>query len=346
MQKYFCKTCNNKFFDYSSEIFNCPYCGSNDIQLKTKPAPPEYWKTPLFIFSVVGLVVMLIVLFILPSAMSKYEVNLTLMPKICKVFIVVKNGNAEENSNLFSYSSDNGKTWQQSNELASENPATYSIKVKHNRDSAARFTYLFEQPVRFTPDCKPPLPDPCDCRNLQILTVEQKQQKLIIHTSLPKCQILFSITGKDATFNTDSSFSILPSKDYFIFIKTPNCTPVSYSKNPYHTTPIVHTESLCSGYLLENEVTSKAYPVKIGESTGILVRYIEDQLRDQGIKGNFNITICVESFGSISSIKIFPSTDQNVKNKIQECIMNLGNWEPGYKNGNTVNSLVKVSISL
>jgi hypothetical protein len=341
MQKYFCNTCNNKFFDYSTEIFNCPYCGSNDIQLKTKPAPLEYWKTPVFIFSVVGLVVMLIVLIFLPSALPKYNVDIVLVPLKCKAYITVKRGGEEQNSTMFGYSADNGKTWQSTNELISENPVVYSIKVRHNHDSTARFTYDFENPVSFKPDCKAPAPDPCDCGKLEILTVEQKSGKVTIHSSLPQCNVLYSINGKDGIYSTDSNFTINPNTDYQAFIKTSKCTPIGYRGNPVAWKK--GGGGGCGQYYKEAQVDDpKPYPSS-GVDRATLEQNIRNTISDVS-SGTYVVTFIVETDGAISCVQVIQGSNESAKQRIINYLNNTGIWFTGYIQGNPVRTLVRLVI--
>lgn len=241
MQKFACNNCGNAFSKSSADQLNCPACGSNSLAELPNNRKKRFWQDRIIIIAGIFFLVMLIVLFLLPGSSNRYDVYIEKMQDSCMFIINVKDGKREVNPDKFRFSSDNGKSWQKENIFRVDYSGIFTIKVLHRQDSAKIFTYKFPNPVNFTPSCKEMKKDLCDCKELQVLSVEVKEinrkQALIIHASQPACQKLYSVTGPDGPYSKDSIFYTGTATNFQIYIKSEKCDPEGYSMNPFHVAP-------------------------------------------------------------------------------------------------------------
>jgi RNA polymerase subunit RPABC4/transcription elongation factor Spt4 len=241
MQKYACNNCGNTFVMGSSAHINCPACGSNSTTEIGESSKKSIWQNKIVVISIASVFLMLIILFLLPRSSNSFDVILEKYPDKCMFKIVIKDGSRIANADKFKYSDDNGKTWQMLNEFKAELNGTFTAKVMHREDSSKKFIYKFNNPFAFNPTCKNLLADPCDCKKLQILSIEVKElnnhQALIIHASQSKCPKEYSVTGLKGDFQSDSIFIITNKTEFDVYIKSSKCEPVSYAMNPYHVAP-------------------------------------------------------------------------------------------------------------
>jgi hypothetical protein len=241
MQKYTCNNCGNTFVLGSSAMHICTACGSNSITEIGESSKKSIWQNKIVIISFASLFLMLVILFLLPRSSNRFDVWLEKYPEKCMFKIVVKDGKRIANADNFKYSADNGKSWQMQNEFKMDLSGTFMAKVIHREDSSKVFIYKFNNPFVFNPTCKNLMKDPCDCKKLQILSVENKEIKnrpvLIIHASQSECPKEYSVTGLNGEFQADSVFFINKTSDFSIYVRSAKCEPVAYTMNPYHVAP-------------------------------------------------------------------------------------------------------------
>lgn len=251
MKHYKCNQCQNEFeLDlYDDEV--CPLCKSTNIKMtkgETTPSGSLFNKiintiknNKIISGVVLGFLVLLIILSRCDGTDS-YDVSLQLMSDSCKFKVIVKDGEKLVDSKDFRYSCDNGKTWQGNPEFTEEFSGQFYVKVKlKETDNEATFNYQFTNPFNFIPDCSEILSQPCDCKNIQIISVQQKEiggkLAIIIHSSNKTCGIQYSINGKDGDYTADSIYyPNTTEKELNIFIKTDDCEPVAYNMNPFVVT--------------------------------------------------------------------------------------------------------------
>jgi hypothetical protein len=349
MQQYYCSACENKFYDYSEAIFNCPFCGSNNVQNKTKPEPRVLWKTPGFLISAAIPVVMIIILFLLPSAGKHYDVVVVQKPGQCMFLVALLKGGDTIKDAGCQYSFDDGKSWQKSPEKVSEAAGVFTVSVRDTADPAMGLRYQFENPVKFIPACKKP-ENPCDCGKLSVVKVYQQEQKVIVRASLPKCDIEYSIEGPSGPFQKDSIFRIEPpAKKYNVYVKSAACPAVAYTGTfESRFGGGGGGDSRCPGeYLNESDLQNKPYPIDVGDDRGKLKTILQGLFDGSGQHGNYTLILKIESFGSIcGDVQVSPSGNQQVKQTLNDYFSRLGNWSPGYdKQGNSVSTKVVIGIS-
>jgi len=192
----------------------------------------------------------------------------------------------------------------------------------------------------------PPV-DPCDCRRLKIISVDttiiKYRKAIVIHSTLPRCHVEYSITGSDGKYQPDSTFYPISSKNN-IFVKIDTCgAPIAYLNNPF----IISIKPYPSGTtkpFQESEIDIHPHPAKFGEDRTELLNYIKSQVQDMGIQGGMTISFTVEKAGDVSNIVIKPQPEQAINSKITKIIVDIGAWVPGYKDGNPENTIVVLQI--
>lgn len=238
MQNYTCNNCGTSFSLAPSAQVICPSCGSMSVQRVQENNATPLWQQKGVWIPAATLLLMLIILFLLPGSSNHFDLYLEKYPEQCKFKIIVKEGKSVLNADKFRYSLDNGKTWQKQNEFIMEVNGTFTIKVQYRDDSTINPTPQFMNPFAFYPTCPKLTANPCDCKQLQVLSVEpkeiNKQPALVIHASQPQCTKEYSIDGLKGRFQPDSIFYIKNAVDFSIFIKTSKCEPVAYAMNPFH----------------------------------------------------------------------------------------------------------------
>jgi hypothetical protein len=254
----------------------------------------------------------------------------------------------------FKFSADNGVHYQEKPVFISKTPGMFAVKVKKEKGCEDTIYFAFKNPFIYVPkvSCMPVVPDPCDCENLRITGVEKKQisnkEVIVVHVSQPNCGIVYSISGKNGKYQQDSVFSRFTPQDS-IFVKSTKCTnPVAYSNNPFIAIPVVEkidkprVVSTQKGYK-ESDVDPKPYP-GLYENRQELIAYISNQIQDMGTHGDIVIGFTVETMGNVVRFQNINNVSQALNDRVIRTINKLGNWNPGYKGNNPVDTYVTLRI--
>lgn len=305
----------------------------------------SWWKNKSLIISIVSLVIILIVLLLLPPfEKNNFEVSIVKLPKQCKFRIIINQGENVADSGLFRFAANNGK-WQRSNHFDSMPGGSYTIKVEHLTNRKAVFKYTFLNPFSFIPDCKAKPADPCDCQKLQIIsaTIEKLdgQNKVVVRTTLPKCNKLYSYTGKDGPFFPDSTFVVSTQSEFQVWIKSSQCPPIGYTGNPVRPVKSI-PRPLTGKFYKESDVDAKPYPTNIGKDRSTLIQKLREDCQKAGVTGSPHISFIVTSVGLIEGLQV--SGNQENKSKINNILEELGGWTSGEKDGGLVNTMVYIQL--
>ena len=352
MNSYYCNSCGRYFNQGPSGSYTCPSCGSNNILERNDPSVGTFWTSKGFFISLSAIVLMLVILFILPEYLRKYEVRIDRIPQLCKYRIVVTKRGTPVDSTNFIYSIDGGKHYQHLNEFKIDTITTGTVMVKPDSGltRVKEIKNTFSNPFLFKPLCKKE--DPCDCKEIKIIRVSQEPvfstRDLVIHTNHPKCKIEYSINGKNGPYQTDSVFPDKQAGNYNIFIKTVKCT-IEYSKNPWtilppKKEPVKISAPAPINFVPESEVSDKPYPTQLGSDREQLKSYLKEKLSDFSISAGITITFIVESSGDCSHFTVAPATNNDLNIKVSRVIHDLGGWTQGFKNGNSVNTKVTIRL--
>jgi hypothetical protein len=309
MQKYACNNCGNTFVPGSSAQINCPACGSNSISEMGESSNKSIWQNKIVIISSVAILLMLIILFLLPRNQNQFDLSLEKHEDSCYFKVIVKDGNRVMNPDKFRYSLDKGN-WQKGNIFHIELSRTYSVNVKYWNDSPKKFSYRFQNPFIFSPECGAFVETSCDCKKLQITKVYSTEiggRQAVIICSLPyNCPKEYSFTGKD--YQKDSIMFPDKKSIFHIFVRTAKCEPIAYTLNPFVYTPKPISGNKVSTIVLQNKLNdflnnpsfNKDKDIRsLFESNGVSVTYyneknsgtektISSYLTDLGIRGKQN----------------------------------------------------------
>ena len=353
MSKYICNSCQNTFKRIFSTNLKCPVCKSIDVEeLHEEGDQGSFIDEYGVLISFIVIAVMLIALILVPYIPHKYIAQVTTLPDSCKIKVVVSEYNQSLDPAYFTYSFDDGKEWHSSNELVVKKPDDLLINIKSNNNPKDFICYAFTKPYHFEPaaSCTP---DPCACQNLRIDSVvtfvnsKDKKPSVIIYAFPKNCLLEYSITGKNGIYQSDNIFpSPKPGDSVVAFIKSSKCTPTGYRKNPIlipKQIPNTNTRIQIKRYYNESELRYKPYPPGY-EDRAQLIQYLKEQIQDMGIHGEIIISFTVETLGNLSSFRNKNNADQARIEKIIGSINALGNWHPGYKDNDPVDTYVTIDI--
>jgi hypothetical protein len=286
MQKYACNNCGNTFLMGSSAQNNCPACGSNSISEIGEASKKSIWQNKIVIISIASIIVMLIILFLLPRNPNHFDVSLERHEDSCYFKIIVKDGNRVLAPDKFRYSLDKGN-WQKSDTFHIELSRTYSVNVKFWNDSPKKFTYRFQNPFVFNPECGDFVESSCDCKKLQITKVYSTEiggrQAVIISAQPYNCPKEYSFTGKD--YQKDSIVFPEGNSSFQIFIRSAKCEPIAYTLNPFVFTPKPVSGNKVSTIVLQKKLNdfinkpsfeNSRDILSLFETNGVTVTYFVD----------------------------------------------------------------------
>jgi hypothetical protein len=347
-QKYYCNNCRINFIHGSTSIPICPSCASyNIVKIDDKPEG-SIWESKLFFVSIIGMLLMLIVLALLPPFKKRYNIEVIKFPYQCKIKIIVKDGNKIIPFDKFNYSADSGNTFYPLNEFIFKTPQRVAVFVKDKNNHPIKSDNKDANAFDFYPKCD----DPCDCRKVKIDTVVIVNKALIIRTSTPKCPIEYSVTGINGPFLKDSIFGIEKSTSFDIFIRNANCSiPVSYAHNPVLKPEVVRkyraqqSQTYTTGEIFAVELIDKRIFPLGRDSYDDIINSVKENLKDVSPTGSVNISIVVETDGTVSDVKIVNGVALDYETRIKNIIKSFGNWTTGYKNGELVRTRVSMTIS-
>ena len=360
MPKYECRTCENTFVQAATANRQCPACGSNNIyEVYEEIQQPDTFRSNIgIIVSCIVVVLMLIVLFVLPAVPHRYLASVKNIPEYCGLSFNITEYGYPVNSANFRFSVDNGKNWKEDSAFISHVACKYQLNVKEANEEDDTIYYSFTNPYSYKPaiSCIEIPPDPCDCKNLRITGVEKipisNRDAIVVHVSLPKCGIEYSISGINGKYQQDSVFSRFTPKDS-IFVKSAKCTPVAYSGNPFVAVPVVAVvakpnrpqPAVTSGKQYpESEVNPKPYPPSY-ESRQELEEYLSQEIQKEiGSHREIVIAFTVETTGDLSGFKNINNVSQTLHDCAKRKINKGGSWYPGYKSDNPVDTYVIIRI--
>jgi hypothetical protein len=361
MPKYECRTCENTFVQADTANRQCPACGSNNIaEVYEEPQQPNTFSLNIgLIVSCIVIVLMFIVLFVLPYERHRYLASVSKVPADCGFSINLTEYGYPVDSTIFKFSIDNGAHYHDQPNFTVKEPGIFNVKLKMN-DLSSRDTvyFAFRNPIPYVPAaaCMPPPVDPCDCKNLRITGVEKmkiaNKDAVVVHVSLPKCNVEYSISGINGKYQPDSVFSKFAASDS-IFVKTAKCPPVAYSGNPFIPNPVAAVvvkpdqpkpAAVSRKYYQESEVYPKPYP-PLYESRRELEEYLSQEIqKEMGSHSEIVIAFTVETTGDLSGFKNINNVSQTLHDCAKRKINKGGSWYPGYKSDNPVDTYVIIRI--
>ncbi|MCX6270821.1 MAG: hypothetical protein NTU44_06305 [Bacteroidetes bacterium] len=327
MRRLECQNCKKVYVHNHGGLASCPNCGSNSYNELPEHENHEWWKDLWVLICFLVLVMMIIGLFLLPRLSNEFIVKIDPRPQESKILLLVNNGDEIADPAGFSYSLDDGRDFQPSNIFNNLKAGKYTIKVKHNKNNKAKFTYSFSNPVSFTPEIIIP-PNPCDCKNLKVVKVESVSKDgkngVQITSSQPACRVLYSVSDKTGKYQEDNFFPFTKKTKLNIFIKHDNCDPVAFKDNPYNYSPPAPAEK---PVLAKPQPQAPAQPqVKTKDPTyEELSAQIEKIINNGAVPSTINPFI--QKYFAGKSVNVLTTKD-NMNYPISEY---LSNHDPGEK---------------
>ncbi len=361
MQKFYCNSCENTFFQDASDGLTCPSCGSNSVALLSEETSGHFWKSMTFIISMAVMAVMLLTLVLLPSGNKvikpTFNISVKTSPKDRLVVTIITVGNETADPKKFEYSVDNGYTWHTQYAYYSEIKRDLYILVREKANPEEVMAYP-ENPVSYAPVPRliaTPKTKDCNCRELMIISVDppgKGSNMITIHATLPQCEKLYSITGAPDSYQTDSSFLLDKSGSYTIFVKTANCNPVAYGRNPFVYTSKEYDQpqptTPQTNYVLEDNIDNKPLKPASNESRDKLPATIVQSIikpSETSVHGLLIVTFIVETSGEVSHVNIIKGINEGVNSKVKDYLETMGLWNVGRVNGKTVKTKVTLQLT-
>ncbi|HNW74042.1 MAG TPA: hypothetical protein PKN44_10490 [Bacteroidales bacterium] len=363
MPKYECRTCRNSFVQAATANMQCPACGSNNIfEVYEAPQQSDAFRRHfgIILSCFVGLLMLIILFFVLPASPRRYRVAVDTIPENCGFRVAVTEYGFPVDTSLFRFSADSGKTLQPGPFFAARIPGRYKVMVNPVDKASDTAIYLaFRNSFIYSPapGCNPAPPDPCDCRALKVTGVEKikvgYRDALVVHVSQrpDSCGIQYSVSGKFGKYQKDSVFYQFNKTSDSVFVKSAQCGPVGWDKNPFVIAappppvaqPVKPSAPAAPDCYTEDQTNPKPYPTGYYDR-GSLIDKLKEDIQEYIPYNPITVSFIVESTGEVDDLKISSINVDLLKTQVSRSLLYIGHWNPGYRFGTPVKTRVKLYI--